>query len=359
MKADAVGRTAEAGTAGRNLVQAADHNLRITLEAIRRGGPLARSDLARLTGLSEPGVGNILKQLLAGGLVAKAGRAGRAAGFGLAENAAFGLGIDLPGERAATAVVVDLRGRVRLRRRFDVEDRREVEELRDAVLACIGTERDRLAGCGVALGEGVSLSAMPCLEPLLAASPETFILRDTDAASLGELHFGMPEDGSFATVFIDRTVRAGFVIEGRLFRGVRGRAGRLGRMHVDGDGSPLDAVAGAGAMPGFPFAEAAPGILDAGWRAWLDRAALPLMDAVVAVAGFLGPAAVFVGGRLPEAVLAAIADRLNEERARRVGHPEQPFWLPWIAPATLAEDGAAMGAAAATFFSRLLPDPRR
>lgn len=356
MDTDAPETVSPPASTGRNLVHAADHNLRITLEAIRRSGSLARSDLARLTGLSEPGVGNILKQLVKAGLVEKAGRVGRASGFGLAEDAAFGLGIDVAKD-GITAVVIDLRGSLRMRRRFHAAGD-DVAALREATLRCVGARADRLAGCGISLGDDVPPAVLGRVEPFLASLPARSVMRDADAAALGELLFGPFEAGSFACLLIDRTIRAGIVIEGRLFRGVSGRAGRLGRMRVDEDGSVLDAAAGAGTMPGFPFDDDAATASRPASEAWLDGAVPRLMDAVVALSGFLGPAAVLVGGRLPRAMLVSIADRLRRERGRRVGHPRQPHWLPRIAPASLGRDGAAIGAAATSFFSRLLPDPR-
>ena len=57
------------GSAGRNLVHAADHNARVTLEALRRGEGLTRLQLAEVTGLSAPGITNIIRRLEEQGLI--------------------------------------------------------------------------------------------------------------------------------------------------------------------------------------------------------------------------------------------------------------------------------------------------
>src|ERR1700752_3075462 len=54
---------------GRTPPQIADHNLRVTLEAIRRDGPLTRLELGRRSGLTTPGITNILRRLSDDGLV--------------------------------------------------------------------------------------------------------------------------------------------------------------------------------------------------------------------------------------------------------------------------------------------------
>src|SRR4051812_42441252 len=59
---------------GTNIVVAGDHNRRITLQAIRANGPVRRSELAKLTGLTPPAVFRITNTMLDEGLVQVAGR---------------------------------------------------------------------------------------------------------------------------------------------------------------------------------------------------------------------------------------------------------------------------------------------
>src|SRR5690349_24375540 len=94
--------------AGQNLVHAAYHNLRVTLEALRRNGPMSRLELASLTGLTVPGITNIVRRLVADGLVREDSEEGaRANRFGIVAEGAVALGIDVA-DGAARLVVIDL-----------------------------------------------------------------------------------------------------------------------------------------------------------------------------------------------------------------------------------------------------------
>jgi hypothetical protein len=59
---------------GTNLTRAGDHNQRVTLHAVRVGGPVTRSELASKTGLTPPAIANITNRLLKHQLILKAGR---------------------------------------------------------------------------------------------------------------------------------------------------------------------------------------------------------------------------------------------------------------------------------------------
>ncbi len=62
---------------GTNLERAGDHNQRVTLHAIRVNGPITRTELAEITGLTAPAIANITKRLLVDKLIQEAGRRGR------------------------------------------------------------------------------------------------------------------------------------------------------------------------------------------------------------------------------------------------------------------------------------------
>jgi hypothetical protein len=59
---------------GTNLERAGDHNQRVTLHAIRVGGPVTRSDLALTTGLTAAAIAIITNRLLRQRLILQAGR---------------------------------------------------------------------------------------------------------------------------------------------------------------------------------------------------------------------------------------------------------------------------------------------
>src|SRR6195952_2471687 len=75
-KSDPSTDSREGGThlSGTNLERAGDHNQRVTLHAIRVNGPITRTDLADITGLTPPAIANITKRLMQDNLVKEAGR---------------------------------------------------------------------------------------------------------------------------------------------------------------------------------------------------------------------------------------------------------------------------------------------
>lgn len=357
--------------AGRNLVHAADHNARVTLEALRREASLTRQDLAEVTGLTSAGITNIIRRLLEAGLIRTAS-GGRAARFAIEPGGAFGMGVDVAGD-AVSVAIVDLTGSIRIRERRRAASTAPADiaaAMRAGAFAAASAlpadVSDRLIGVGVA--ETVEPERIvPALAPFAP-----ILERDTVCAVLGERLLGQaPPDGSFVQVLFGKTVRAGLMIRGSLFDGVTHRAGRIGQMRTGEDGRLLDDAASladlvprlsahfdrGGDRDDFLSALDPEGL--ALVETWLDRSTSHFLDAVVAISGFIAPSTIFVGGRLPGDLVGRLADRLSIARAARLIGPLQPQWLPPIAPATLRSDCVLLGAAILPFLEFLLPDPRR
>lgn len=356
---------------GRNLVHAADHNDRVTLEALRRGEALTRQDLAAVTGLSAPGISNIMHRLVDAGLVRMIAGA-RPARFELAPDAALAMGIDIEGD-LLSAVLVDLKGQVRMRERRRAESAEAAavaEAARALAFALAGrlppAVSDRLIGIGVA-GAPDPEQIRKALTPFA-----TIVESDAACAVLGERLLGhAPADGTFVHLLFGRSVRAGLMIGGSLFDGATHRAGRIGQMRTGDDGRLLDQAASLAELApilsahfdqgGAPEAFL-PG-LDADAAAvvegWLDRSTAHVLDAIIAISGFIAPSAIFVGGRLPGDLIERFTDRLSTAETARMTKPMQPQWLPRILPATLRSDCVVLGAAMLPFLEFLLPDPRR
>ena len=340
--------------AGQNLVHAADHNLRVTLEALRRTGPMSRLELAQLTGLTVPGITNIVRRLVADGLVSEGSDEGsRANRFGLVAEGAVSLGIDVS-DGVAQLVVIDLAGHVVLRDERAVEagdTARAVIELASAVL-------ERLAEGTAARVMGLGLTTPDVADEIRAAlAPLPVIVEpDTIAAALGERQFGVAAaSDSFVYVLLGPSTRAGMIIGGSVFNGVDQRAGLVGAMRTGEDGRLLDEVASTTALAGIPSLDPADPAVDR----WIEAASAHLMDSIIAVSAFIAPRVIFVGGRLPAELLAALVSRLATQRQERMIEPTQPYWLPELAPGSLSSDAVLMGIAAIPFLEFLLPDPRR
>jgi predicted ArsR family transcriptional regulator len=102
---------------GRAPSQIGDHNLRVTLEAIRRDGPLTRLELGSRSGLIGPGITNILRRLGDDGLMTARKRVEGGSGqpsteFAINADGAYRVGVRLRGD-TADAVLIDLSGKVR------------------------------------------------------------------------------------------------------------------------------------------------------------------------------------------------------------------------------------------------------
>lgn len=337
---------------GQNLVHAADHNLRVTLEALRRNGPMSRLDLARVTGLTVPGITNIVRRLEADGLVAEeAGQAGaRANRFAIVPDGAVSLGVDIAGGRASL-VAIDLAGRVVLRDAAAVDGDDPVPAVVALASRALETlarrEGSRVLGLGLTAADGAE-AVRAALAPL-----PVIVEADTIAAALGERQFGVAAaDDSFVYVLLGPSTRAGMIIGGAVFNGAEHQAGRLGAMRTGEDGRPLDEVLATAALDGRDPADPAVG-------RWLEDASAHLMDSLIAISAFLAPRVIFVGGRLPAALLDALVERLGARRQERMIEPTQPYWLPELRRGSLDEDAVLLGIAAMPFLEFLLPDPRR
>ena len=111
------GRDAGMSLSGTNLERAGDHNQRVTLHAIRVNGPITRTDLADITGLTPPAIANITKRLLQDNLIKEAGRVRGARGqppikLVINPDSWFSIGVNVDRDHI-TLVVLDFLGSVR------------------------------------------------------------------------------------------------------------------------------------------------------------------------------------------------------------------------------------------------------
>jgi predicted NBD/HSP70 family sugar kinase len=350
---------------GRAPSQIGDHNLRVTLEAIRRDGPLTRLELGSRSGLTGPGITNILRRLGDDGLITARKRIEGGSGqpsteFAINADGAYGIGIRLRGE-SLDAVLIDLDGKVRQNRSFQIED--PVQGIADAVRLIVADFGGRLLGVGVATEDPSTLD-LERLERVLDPM-KPFVERDCVTAILAERTFGAsPAEGGLMLIVIDDRVRAGFLFRGAPFGGVRKRAGAIGLMRTGADHVPLDSIASLkvllraltpeqrGIFARCGTVEITPSV-----QGWIRSAAGHLVDAIVASAGFLAPGAILVGGDLPANVIEALIVEIAVERGDTAVRPFISPWISAIRPATFPGAGIAIGAALLPFFDALLPSP--
>ena len=204
-----------------------------------------------MTGLTQPSISNIVRDLIADGIVHETGSADSARGKPrrlLAINPAnrFGVGFQLSPE-SLTCVAVDLTGGVIGREvvPLDGDDLTESLATRfDDFTAALDLPSHRIEGLAI-----VSPTANPALEEsfpewdaVRAALADrlripVLVENDAAAAALGEFWSRrVSREQSFGSVYLSTGIGAGLVFGGALFRGASFDAGELGHLSIAFDG---------------------------------------------------------------------------------------------------------------------------
>ncbi|WP_433797430.1 ROK family transcriptional regulator [Actinoplanes sp. CA-252034] len=287
------------------------HNLALVLHTVANSThPPSRAAVAAATGLTRATVSALVDDLVAGGLLIevdpppRTGAGRPAVGLALTSAGPAGLGLEINVDYLA-ACVVDLTGAVR-HRHVEHADQRPADPAealaalgRLAATARLAAEADGLIVAGAALAvPGLVAGGVVRVAPnlgwqdvdavtALRAVPELADLpitvdNEANLAALGELRVtggatpalsGLTVDrgdgSSFLYVSGEIGIGAGLVIDGELYRGVRGWSGEIGHVTVYPDGLPcrcgargcLEQYAGQEALArNEPLAAAALGI---------------------------------------------------------------------------------------------------
>jgi predicted NBD/HSP70 family sugar kinase len=376
---------------GTNLERAGDHNQRVTLHAIRVNGPITRTDLADITGLTPPAIANITKRLLDDNLIMEAGR--RLGGRGqpatklkINPDSCYSIGFNVDRDHI-TLVVLDFEGRVRARSsreiRFAMPDtvqsffRRSIGHLLDSA----NIEIKQLVGIGVAFPDDIQRADLPdkpadyaiwgsvSIERLLSRTLPIpiFVENDAAAAAMGEMQFGFGQQyQSFFYILITAALGGGLVIDGHYFRGAKGRSGELGWLHGHDESGQDRQLQNIVSLSALYSRLAAAGIQVASPRgltrldergsrivdAWIEMAAQALVDTLLAINCLINPEAVLIGGRLPAVLVDRLADQLNQ---RLQVHASSFPSIATVARAATSDDAPAVGAAILPFSHSLLP----
>ncbi|MEU6958939.1 ROK family transcriptional regulator [Streptomyces chrestomyceticus] len=257
-------------------------NDRAALDLLVAQGPLTRTQIGELTGLSKPTASQLLGRLEAAGLVRTTGNVTGRPGpnaqlYEVAPDAAYvaALAVDQCG---ITAAVADVTGRVLGEERVgtDAVDEgapgrtaRLVAAAVDGALAKAGLEREQLHGAVIGTPGALDpqtgvLRYAPHLpgwqsrtlrEELAGVLGVPIVIEnDVNLAAVAEQHDGAAQDfDDFVLVWADEGVGAAIVLGGQLLRGATGGAGEIGYMPLpdaplarDGDRSAARPDAGGG-----------------------------------------------------------------------------------------------------------------
>ncbi|WP_335979495.1 ROK family transcriptional regulator [Streptomyces sp. CA2R106] len=245
---------------GTNLPRVGGYNQAVILDAIRTAGPVSRVELAPLTGLTSQTVSNVVRRLLAAGLITESGHAPSSGGkrrtlLSPRADGAFAVGVQLDPD-AAVIVVVDLAGEVLASRRVALADSAEPADVvaRVAAAARRLTARTRvdparLLGTGIATPGPIDGTAgevvhppnfprwgrVPLLEMFGAATGMPVAMdNDATAAAIGERWIGgRARAGSFLFLYLGTGIGAGIVLNNTVLHGDSSNAGEFGHMAVE------------------------------------------------------------------------------------------------------------------------------
>ncbi|WP_434614517.1 ROK family transcriptional regulator [Tabrizicola sp. M-4] len=372
------------------------HNERLVLSILRQQGALAKSDLARMTGLSVQTVSVIMRSLEQDGLLLRGepirGRIGQpSVPMSLDAEGAFFLGLKI-GRRSADLMLVDFLGRVRSARRRIYRyptPSAVVAFVAEALPAVVGAlppgQRDRIGGMGIAmpfqLWSWVRYIGAPQAEmdawrahditseiAAIAGMP-VHIQNDATAACGAELVFGTGEKPKdFLYFYFGTFIGGGLVLNGQLFTGRTGNAGGVGPLPVPGpDGTLLrlfdvasmsklaEKMEAAGESSDHLWEQhlewrVSPGILDD----WIQHAAEGLAYATLSAAALVELEAVMIDGWMPAHVRAEITRRTEAALNRLDLSGVEP---PQVREGTVGAEARALGAAAIPLAQRYLIDP--
>jgi len=379
-------------TRGTNQAGMREQNERLVLSLVRRHGALAKSEIARMTGLSAQTVSVIMRHLESDHLlrrgVPQRGRVGQPmVPLSLDPEGAFFIGVKV-GRRSLDIVLVDFVGGVR--RRTNVAYPYPIPEqtvalVLDEVEACIallGERVDRIAGLGLAIpfelwswteaigAPEVEMEAWRNVDlrnELAQRLPyPVYVQNDATAACGAELAFGHHAGLiDFIYFYIGAFVGGGLVLNGGLFAGRTGNAAALGSMPVpDSSGGSAQLIDQASLVVLERRLRDSGISLDAlydpsvdwdGFGAhldrWIDVAARGIAHAIAAASAIIDFEAAVIDGAFPEAVrvrlLHAIGAELNKLDLSGIEPPD-------LRAGSIGPIARALGGASLPLFDRYL-----
>ncbi len=385
----------DVGLRGSNQSGMRDHNERLVLSLVRQNDGLAKSDIARITGLSAQTVSVIMRALEGDGLLLRGepvrGRIGQpSVPMHLNPEGALFLGLKI-GRRSTDLVLVDFLGRVR-----DTRRRTYRYPTPDGVVAFVADAlpeitaslppalQARISGMGVAM----PFQLWNWVQALGAPQSEMDAWRDRDIqADLGhvtglpvyvqndatsacgaELVFGTGErPRDFLYFYFGTFIGGGLVLNGQLFLGRTGNAAGVGPIPVPGPDGRMQRLFDAASLSTLADAMDAAGessdhlweqpvlwhVSDAVLNRWLDQAAEGLASAILSAASLLELEAVLIDGWMPSAIRAEVTMRTAAALARLDMSGVTP---PMVREGSLGAQARSLGAAAIPLSQRYLLD---
>ncbi len=371
------------------------HNERLVLTLLRRHGQMAKSEIARATGLSAQTVSVIMRALESDGLLVKCapvrGKIGQpSVPMKLASTGAYFFGLKI-GRRSAELVLTDFLGTV-IGRVHHTHEYPTPEDTRYFALASVSRlleqltpdERRRVAGLGIGMpfqlwdwARAINLTEDKMaswkntdVAALIAAELPfpVYLQNDASAACGAELVFGDTEAVSdFLYFYIGFFIGGGLVLNGSVYSGRTGNAAALGSMPVpDGAGGTrqLIEVASLAVLDRMLRARALPS--DSIWQPpdswsvdefvlleWIGAAASAIACAIASAASVIDFDEARIDGWMPR---AARAELVRQVRVELLQINLAGITPPRVREGSVGQDARALGAASLPLSERFLVD---
>jgi predicted NBD/HSP70 family sugar kinase len=231
------------------------------LNTIKMEGSIARSEIARMTGLSPATITGISADLIAEGLVFEKSAGDSNGGrppimLALNSTGRYAIGIKLA-EKSVTGVLTDLEATI-LQREINPLQGHRIDKALDVITQTVetlirtsGIERELILGVGVGAA-GIMNKERGVLRysPILGwrdvaivdllksrLNYPVFIDNDVNTFTLTEKWFDVDKEiKNFLTVTVGRGVGLGIVVNDQIYRGAHGGGGEFGHTVIDPDG---------------------------------------------------------------------------------------------------------------------------
>ena len=371
------------------------YNQRLVLSLVYTHGKLAKTDIARMTGLSAQTGSVIMRELEAEDLIVKGepvrGKVGQpSVPMSINPDGAFFIGLKV-GRRSAELILIDFLGvpKATLRKSYPWPTPPLIisfvrEGILDLVHSLPSKLRNRVAGLGIAtpfsLWDWTEQAGAPrdemdqwrdCdLRTELAriCDMPVYLQNDATAACAAELVFGKHAGLSdYLYFYIGTFIGGGVVLNGSVYSGRTGNAGALGPLPVAGPGGKLVQLIDRASIMLLERKLKAEGIDPSplwnspdNWQGferfadeWIGIVARGLAQAIVSSASVIDFEHVIIDGGIPseirERVVTATREAVQEYDLRGLEVPE-------ILPGTVGHLARALGAASLPLFDKYLID---
>jgi predicted NBD/HSP70 family sugar kinase len=231
------------------------------LRIISESGPLSRTEMAQMLGLSKAAMSGLARDLIDIGVLHETetvyGQGRPSVRLDLVPECAFFIGVSLL-EDPAPMILSDLNGRIIERRAMPLS--RDPAVIADAIAQALPDlltshpeAKSRLSGIGIALSGFVDEKRENCVQSTLLnwqdvplarivrdrCGIDTFIENDAKAVAVSEKLFGSARDiQNFSVVTLGDGIGCAHFIDGKLYRGNHGGAGEIAHCTIEPGGSP-------------------------------------------------------------------------------------------------------------------------